>query len=193
MRENTFRRHIRDIGILLLILSVFFVISLLLQYTLGIREHIITLFVFAVFLISLVTRGCIYGIIASFAGVIAVNYAFTFPYFALNFTIPHNLISAIIMITVSLLTSALTTKLKYFESAKAESERENMRANLLRAVSHDLRTPLTTIYGSSTTLLENGDSLTNVQKRKNALQHQGRCRVACAYGGESAVHHQDRR
>ena len=37
MRENTFRRHIRDIGILLLILSVFFVISLLLQYTLGIR------------------------------------------------------------------------------------------------------------------------------------------------------------
>ena len=32
-----------------------------------------------------------------------------------------------------------------------------MRANLLRAVSHDLRTPLTTIYGSSSMLLENFD------------------------------------
>lgn len=39
-----------------------------------------------------------------------------------------------------------------------------MRANLLRAVSHDLRTPLTTIYGSSTTLLENSDAMTEEQK-----------------------------
>jgi two-component system sensor histidine kinase KdpD len=41
-----------------------------------------------------------------------------------------------------------------------------MRANLLRAISHDLRTPLTTIYGSSTTLLENGHAMTEPQKKK---------------------------
>ena len=158
--------HIKDIGISLLVLTVFFAVSLLLQYRFGIREHITTLFVFAVFLISLVTHGYIFGIVASFIGMVAVNYAFTFPYFALNFAIPVNLISAVIMITVSLLTSALTTKLKRFEAAKAESERESMRANLLRAVSHDLRTPLTTIYGSSTTLLESEEILTAAQKRK---------------------------
>lgn len=41
-----------------------------------------------------------------------------------------------------------------------------MRANLLRAVSHDLRTPLTTIYGSSSAIIENNDTFTDEQKIK---------------------------
>lgn len=40
-----------------------------------------------------------------------------------------------------------------------ESEKEKMRSNLLRAVSHDLRTPLTGIYGSSSAILENAAKL----------------------------------
>lgn len=40
-----------------------------------------------------------------------------------------------------------------------ESEKERMRSNLLRAISHDLRTPLTGILGASSAILENGDSL----------------------------------
>ena len=40
-----------------------------------------------------------------------------------------------------------------------EAEKEKMRSNLLRAISHDLRTPLTGILGSSSAILENGDSL----------------------------------
>ena len=55
------------------------------------------------------------------------------------------------------------------EMMKTESERERMRANILRAVSHDLRTPLTTIYGASTTLLENGENFSPEQQR--ALLH----------------------
>lgn len=41
-----------------------------------------------------------------------------------------------------------------------------MRANLLRAVSHDLRTPLTSIVGSSSAILENEDRLDPGQKRE---------------------------
>ena len=41
-----------------------------------------------------------------------------------------------------------------------------MRANLLRAVSHDLRTPLTSIYGACSTVIENYDSLGREQKLK---------------------------
>ena len=47
-----------------------------------------------------------------------------------------------------------------------ESEKEKMRSNLLRAVSHDLRTPLTCISGASSTLLENGEELERPQQKK---------------------------
>lgn len=43
-------------------------------------------------------------------------------------------------------------------------ESEQLRGNLLRAISHDLRTPLTGILGATGTLLENRDMLTEEQK-----------------------------
>ena len=153
-------------GVLVTVVSLLFafVFSLLFQYIFDVQEHITTIFVFAVFLISLLTDGYFYGVLAAIIGTVAVNYAFTFPYFALDFTTPVNLISGIVMMAIAVLSSALTTKLKQHEATKAESEKERMRANLLRAVSHDLRTPLTTIYGSSTTLLEDGQAMTDAQK-----------------------------
>ena len=157
--------HLRDCVVTVTLLLLAFGVSLLCQ-ELDVEEHTTTLFVFVVFLISLFTNGYIYGVLAAVVGTLAVNYAFTFPYFSLNFTIPLNLISTVVLIVISFLTSALTTKLKQHETMKAESERESMRANLLRAVSHDLRTPLTTIYGSSTTLLENSAAMTEEQRRK---------------------------
>lgn len=163
---EAYKKILRNSLITLVFLTFAFGLSLLFQYIFAVQEHITTVFVFAVFLISLFTEGYFYGVVSAFLGTIAVNYAFTFPYFSLNFVIPVNLISGIIMIAVSVLTSALTTKLKQHEATKAESERERMRANLLRAVSHDLRTPLTTIYGSSTTLLENREAMTEDQKTK---------------------------
>lgn len=45
-----------------------------------------------------------------------------------------------------------------------ESEKESMRSNLLRAISHDLRTPLTAILGASSAILEN-------KKTMDALTH----------------------
>lgn len=45
------------------------------------------------------------------------------------------------------------------EKTKLEFEREQLRSNLLRAISHDLRTPLTGIEGSSSLILESYDSL----------------------------------
>ncbi|MDU1414371.1 MAG: ATP-binding protein [Clostridium sp.] len=40
-----------------------------------------------------------------------------------------------------------------------EAEKEKMRGNLLRAISHDLRTPLTGILGASAAIKENGDRI----------------------------------
>ena len=155
---------LRECGITLGILCAAFCISILLQHILQIPEQITTTFAFAVFLISMVTNGYVYGIAAAFLSTIAINYAFTFPYFHLNFAIPTNLYSAIVMIVISVLTSTLTTKVKRQEAIKAESAKERMRANLLRAISHDLRTPLTTIYGASSALLENENAYSPAQR-----------------------------
>lgn len=163
MKEKILK-HTKNTLIMLLILGVTFFIGIFLQDI--VQEHITTVFVFAVFLVSLITDGYLYGILTAFLGMIAVNFAFTFPYFALNFTIPENFLSALVMIVISLMTSALTTKLKKWQEFKSEGEREKMRANLLRAVSHDLRTPLTTIYGSSSAIIDNYDSLSDENKRK---------------------------
>ncbi|MFB6468142.1 DUF4118 domain-containing protein [Cytobacillus sp. Hz8] len=43
--------------------------------------------------------------------------------------------------------------------AMVENEREKMRSNLLRSISHDLRTPLTSILGASSAVLDNKDDL----------------------------------
>ena len=52
------------------------------------------------------------------------------------------------------------------EKALMEAQKEKMRANLLRAVSHDLRTPLTGIIGNSSSYLEMEDRLSDDEKRE---------------------------
>ena len=167
--KHPYRSCLRSSALTLLILTAAFGISVLLQDVLDISEHITTLFVFAIFMISIVTDGFLYGITASIIGATLINYAFTYPYFNMDFTVPESIFSAIVMIIISFLTSTFTTRLKQWQTLKAEGERERMRANLLRAVSHDLRTPLTTIYGASSSIVENYDKLSEAQKLQMAL------------------------
>ena len=52
------------------------------------------------------------------------------------------------------------------EESLVLAENERLRANLLRAVSHDLRTPLTSIMGSADNLLSSGESLDVLTRRQ---------------------------
>ena len=126
---------------------VFFFISAGVESWIDTNTLVPAIFALAVFLISLYTDGYVYGIAASLLSVLVLNYAFTFPFLKFNFSISENLISAIIMLIITIMSSTLATKIKNQEMIKAETYKETMRANLLRAVSHDLRTPLTTKYG----------------------------------------------
>lgn len=113
------------------------------------------IFVLAVLLTSRLTTGYLFGLIASVLGVICVNFIFTYPYWAFNLTISGYPLTFLSFLAVSVITSTLTTKIKRQEQLRAENEKEKMRANLLRSVSHDIRTPLTSIVGSTSTVLEN--------------------------------------
>ena len=155
----TWKDSLTSFGILL----AAFLICLFL-HTIPISEGLVGMvLVLAVFLVSLVTEGYVYGIAASFVAVLTDNFVFTFPFFAFDFLTVENLISAVVMLVVAVLTCTLTTKVKIQQAIKAEAEKEKMRANLLRAVSHDLRTPLTTIYGACGLLRENYDGFPKTQ------------------------------
>ena len=154
---------LKDIGFTTIVLCITFAVSLVLARLFDIHTTIPALFSLAVFLISRYTESYIYGVAASLIGMLAVNFAFTFPYFKFNFIIIENFVSAVVMLVISMMTSVLTTELKRQEKMRMETEKEKMRANLLRAISHDLRTPLTTIYGSSSAMVENTKDLSKEQ------------------------------
>ncbi len=122
------------------------------------------IFVLMVALIARLTEGYVWGVSASFVGVICANYVFTYPYWSLNFTIAGYPLTFLTMLSVSLMVSTLTSQIKRQEQLRAESQQEALRANLLRAVSHDLRTPLTSIVGSASAILENDQALTQEQR-----------------------------
>lgn len=154
---------IKNSIITLSILCLCFFLCLILKYKFKNTAFISAIFVFGVYLISVITSGYIYGVSSALLSVLAVNYAFDFPFFEFNFTIAENILSAVILLVVTMMTCGLTAKLRKQEAIKSERDKERMRANLLRAVSHDLRTPLTTIYGSSSALLEQYENFSDEQ------------------------------
>ena len=151
--RSLFVFSVKDIIVTLLILgSAFFTCYVIHYFIVDSANYSSMIFFLAIFLISRLTRGYLYGIVSSVVGSFIVNYAFTAPYFELSFSIPVYIVTFLIMLVVSFLTSILTTKVIEEEKIKIQAEKEKMRSNFLRSVSHDLRTPLTSIIGNSNEL-----------------------------------------
>ncbi len=131
-------------------------------------RHVPLIFVLVSLLVSLLTEGYFYGVLSAFTGVITANYIFTFPYIELDFSLSGYPLTFFTMLAVSVVVCALTTRLKQQEKLKSEAEKERMRANLLRAISHDLRSPLTGISGAISAVLEGNCS--NDEQAKDLLQ-----------------------
>ncbi len=146
------------------ILGIAAAVCFLLQQFVSTDTHVPLIFVMAVLCISGFTEGYLWGVGASIVAVFAVNYAFTYPYFRLNFTLTGYPLTFIVMLTVSISVSTLTTRIKMQEQIRIEIEREKTRSNLLRALSHDIRTPLTSIIGDSSVLLEQNADLREEEK-----------------------------
>lgn len=117
--------------------------------------NIALFYVFALVIIARDTKGYRFGVVAALFCVVFINYFFTYPHFKLNFTLSGYPVTFLVMLAIALIISTLTSHMKRQAEALAEAEKEKMRANLLRAVSHDLRTPLTSIIGSVAALREN--------------------------------------
>lgn len=169
------RNILKNSVITSIILALASFLCFLLQGASPTDTHVPLIFVLAVLCVSRFTTGFVYGILASIIAVIAVNYVFTFPYFELNFTITGYPLTFIVMFAVSIIVSALTTQIKRQEEIRLEIEREKIRGNLFRTVSHDIRTPLTSIIGTASAILEQGDGLTDDEKTSllKGIQQEG--------------------
>ena len=148
-----------DFGIFLSMLSFATILCYFLRTIDDSDVYVALIFELTVVLVSRFTDGYLFGLLSSVVGVIGINYIFTFPYYQLNFTISGYPLTFLVMLIVSVVVSTLTTQIKQQEKIRAEAEKEKMRGNLLRAVSHDIRTPLTSIVGGGSTLLDSGDQL----------------------------------
>ena len=92
--------------------------------------------ILTVLLISRFTTGYLYGTLAAVLSVVVTNYIFTYPYWAVDFTLSGYPLTFLTMLLVSLVTCTMTTKIKKQENLRIEAAREKMKANLLRSVSH---------------------------------------------------------
>lgn len=149
----------RDLGICLGLLVLAAGLCYLLRLFDTSDVYVALIFELAVVLVSRFTTGYLFGVLASVIGVIGINYIFTYPYYAFNFTLSGYPLTFVVMLAVSVTVGTMTTQIKQQEKLRAEVEKEKMRGNLLRAVSHDIRTPLTSIVGGIDTVLDSGENL----------------------------------
>ena len=102
------------------------VVCALLQHANSIPGFAAPVFVLAVLLVSRLTTGYLFGLLASVLGVVCVNFIFTFPYWSVNFTLAGYPLTFLVFLTVSVMTCALTTRVRRQERLRAEGEKGSM-------------------------------------------------------------------
>ena len=138
---------------------------------------IIMLYIIAVLVISIFTSKMHYCLISSVVGVILFNYFFTYPEFSLSADDAGYPVTFVTMFITAFLAGTLANKLKRNiliaeqiarekEEAALLAQNEQLRANMLRSISHDLRTPLTSISGNASTLMSGGSNLDEGTKQQ---------------------------
>ena len=160
-------RWIYDLLLTAAILAMATVLCTLLRRIDDGSGYVNLIFVLAVATISRWTEGYFWGIFSAVSGVLFVNYVFTYPYWEFNFTITGYPFTFLAMLTVSMMISAMNTQIKKQERLRIETEKEAVRANLLRAMSHDIRTPMNVIMGFTNIALQHAD---DSDKMKECLE-----------------------
>jgi len=171
------RSTLRDAARMLLIIGLA-TLAMRLLFHRGLDEaNIIMIYLLAVFMVSRFTSGFLFGAIGSILSVFLFNFLFTEPLYSLNVTDRKYFLIFTVMLSVALLTSAMTTQLQRTNAEKvrlAQEEEKNrqalanekLRGTILRSISHDLRTPLTSISGSLSMLLDSPGALSESDRRR---------------------------
>lgn len=119
--------------------------------------NIVMLFLLAVFLVA-VRLGRGPAVLAAFLSVAAFDVFFVHPYLSFGVDDAQYLVTFAVMLAVGLIASHQAAQLvARTEEAKAREhaiQTEKLRASILSSISHDLRTPLTSLVGLADSLAE---------------------------------------
>ena len=115
-----------------------------------------------IYLLGVVVVATRYGlgpfVLASILSVASFDFFYTHPYLTFVVSDTQYLLTFAVMLLVAIVISTLTTRAREHAAAVSQAElqieRERLRNALLSSLSHDLRTPLATITGAATSLLE---------------------------------------
>ncbi|WP_425641346.1 sensor histidine kinase [Marinomonas gallaica] len=110
------------------------------------------------------------AIVASVTSVLFVDVLFVDPYYTLAVHNFDYFVSFGVMLAVGVFIAQLAQRNQIVELEKQATmrlkEREEIRANLLRSIGHDLRTPLGTVMGASSLLMEDSIVLSKSQQQE---------------------------
>ena len=139
-------------------------------WKLGMSEsNIIMVYILCVQITYVITTHQVYSIIASVVSVFVFNFLFTEPRYTLLAYDKDYPVTFITMFVAAFLTGSLSIRVKKQAKQVADAalvaQKEQLRSNLLRSISHDLRTPLTSISGNASNLLSNGEKF-DVETKK---------------------------
>lgn len=126
--------------------------------------NFIMIYILGVLIIAIITDGYVVSLLFSLLCVASYNFFFTYPRMSLEVFDLKYIVTFIIMFAISLIVSTMTFKLKkkLIEinelnkekyRIEQETEKEKLKATMLRSISHDLRTPLTAITSGAELLL----------------------------------------
>ena len=101
------------------------------------------------------------SIISGIIGALTYNYLFTKPYFSLHMAEYEDFINMLVFLIIAVITSQLAA---YYKQQRQQLKQAELRASILLSVSHDLRTPLSTVIGTLETLREYQQKLPQIQK-----------------------------
>lgn len=169
-KKQALRRIPLDLGITLAILLAATLLGLLFARLGFTNSNILLLYPLGVLLIAIATSHRIYSLSAAIAAVFLFNYYFVQPRFTLNAYEAGYPVTFVVMFLTAFVSGTLAIELKRSAREREEAavliEKERLRSAILRTISHDLRTPLTTISGNAGNLLENGESFDEATRRQ---------------------------
>ena len=138
--------------------------------------NFIIIYVLGILTTAVFTKGYIYSSVLSLLSVLGYNFFFTIPRYSLQFNDKMYLVTFVLMFSVGIITSTIMHKFKKRmaqvitlnkerDKLNSDSEKDQLKVTLLRSISHDLRTPLTTIKNGAEILLQS-NNISNEEKKE---------------------------